>query len=159
MKLSNVCNNFSKVLKEFSFMKGMLKPHAFIVNNSPFDDATVMIQNGRAKALISHQREVVESLSKSSLTLSEQVSQSNRSASLLARARICRKKKDALNVNCYVDTRFLTLTSNVCKRLFSIVRFAIRERRFGISTKNFEAQLLLHCDENFWGVLVVSTVM
>ncbi len=52
----------------------------------------------------------------------------------------------------YMDLRFVTPTSNMCERLFSISGYALDNRRRGIIPANFEKQMFLHANSHVWGI-------
>ncbi len=43
--------------------------------------------------------------------------------------------------SCYIDTRFLLPTSNICERLFLVAGHALGERRKYFTTLHFEEQM------------------
>ena len=52
----------------------------------------------------------------------------------------------------YMDLRFVTPTSNMRERFFSISGYDLDDRRRGISTANFEKQIFLHVNSHLWGI-------
>ena len=59
----------------------------------------------------------------------------------------------------YIDTRFITPTSNVCERFFSVAGTTIGDLRRRLHTENIEAQMFLHCNMILWGVMDVNNVL
>ena len=50
----------------------------------------------------------------------------------------------------YVDTRFISPTSNVCERLFSPVGHVFNYQRRGLTPANLEAQIILKANRDQW---------
>ena len=79
-----------------------------------------------------------------------------RHLSITERARKMRKVQSELEYPDYMETRFITSTSNICERFFSLAGYAIDNHRRGLAPESFEAQMFSHCNMDKWGVLDVN---
>ena len=69
------------------------------------------------------------------------------------------RTRDKPRTSKYIDLRFLLATSNVCERLFSKAGYSLTDRRRAISPVNFEYQLYLHCNSDYWGISDVNALL
>lgn len=59
----------------------------------------------------------------------------------------------------YIDTQFITPTSNICERFFSLESTAFGERRRRFSLQNFETQMFLYCNMLLWNMFDVNRIV
>lgn len=52
----------------------------------------------------------------------------------------------------YVDLRFMVPTSNMCEVLVSVARSVLNERRVSTLPNNFECQLFVRVNQEFWRI-------
>ena len=152
--LADVRDNFDAVIARYPEMKEGLKADANIVHSADFESAIVSIQSGREGQLSQGEKDAVAKL----LLPSSAFFSSAGDGSLRESARKRRKLRGSASFKLYQDTRFIVPTSNVCERFFSTSRYAIGERRHGLSTENLEAQMFLHFNMHLWDVLDVANL-
>lgn len=73
-------------------------------------------------------------------------------ASIIESAGKCLRKSGGVQELLYVDTRFLLPKSNKYEQFFSISEFALTNRRKRLFPSNFESQLFLCMNRDFWNV-------
>ncbi len=61
-------------------------------------------------------------------------------------------------IACYVDTRVVVPTSNMCERLFHVAGYALNGRRKRILPMNFEAQIFLLENREMWSISTVNRI-
>lgn len=137
-------------------MQSRLKPDTRIFQDPTFEDATSMLQCSEEAQLTSDQRKAVKKLVICSV---HSPFKETGKLSLLDRARERWKLRYSSSFIIYLDNRFITPTSNVCKRLFSLVKYAIGDRRHGVTTENIEVQMFLDCNIHFLNVVDVNAIM
>jgi hypothetical protein len=55
-----------------------------------------------------------------------------------------------------MDLRFLVPTSNVVEELFSVAGYSQNKRRMSMLPINFEAQLFLKTNSDYWSILTLA---
>lgn len=134
-----------------------LHPDARIVLNPLFESGLLKIQDAHEEGLTSGEREEV-----ASLLLRREITAEVDSGgtSIVERAaKRLKSNRGGGQESLYVDTRFLLPTSNMCERFFSIAGYALTNRRKGLLPSNFEAQLFLCVNRDFWGIQDVKDII
>ncbi len=61
-------------------------------------------------------------------------------------------------IACYVDTRFVVQTSNMCERLFFCCRLRPERSAQAHTTYEFEAQIFFHENREMWSISDVDRI-
>ncbi len=151
--LSTVRTLFDEVIREHPDLTERLSPTADIVKDPIFEKAICKLQDGQQ--LERYETAVLKSFEVEKPDASS--SEEEESLSLAARA-LKRRKLQQRTSACYVDTRFVVPTSNMCERLFSVAGWALNGRRKRILPKNFEVQIFLHENREMWSIHDVDRI-
>lgn len=119
---SQVRTLFDGVVSEYPSTASRLSSTARIVHSLLFESAIVKLQEQRFAELSSQETSAVAALKKQHTTNGTN-SEDVRSYSFAERL-LKRRRTETVEQN-YLDTRFLTPTSNVCERLFSKAGYAL----------------------------------
>lgn len=148
---------FDTVLEDYPTLSDRLDPDARIVLNPQFESGLLKIQAAHEHGLTPGEREKVSGL----LLRGEATAETGVvGTSIVERAaKRLRGNGGGEQDSLYMDTRFLLPTSNMCERFFSIAGYALSNRRKGLLPSNFEAQLFLCVNRDFWGIEDVREII
>ena len=141
---------FETVLEEFPEMRKRLGNDAKIIANPNFENAICKLMNQEYDNLSVIEKSTVKDLIQSNSDDCVPVDIDDNSLSLGERA--LKKRKISCEKSVYMDLRFIQPTSNMCERLFSVAGFALNDRRKCILPMNFERQIFLHANSEFWKI-------
>jgi len=148
---------FDEVIKDFPETSARLSSSAKIVHQQEFESAIVKLQDKKMELLTTEEKKSIEHLKcKDSEIITE-----NNSVDSLSYAEQALKKRKINHEkagSCYMDTRYIVPTSNMCERLFSKTGYALSDRRGNILPSNFEEQIFLHANSSFWNVEDVNKI-
>ena len=148
--LAMVRDLFDEIITVYSSTKNRLSANAAIVQCPQFESAIVKIQNDEVSRLTPAE---TDSVAKFQVVHDEEAPDLN--APLAERLL---KKRRQFNSTKYLDTRFILATSNVCERMFSVAGYTMGERRHRLLPSNFEMQLFLNYNCEFWSIEDVNKV-
>lgn len=155
ISLAEVRTLFDGMIDAYPGTKSRLSPTASIVHSPIFESGLVKIQNNQAGNLSDAEQHATRALK----TTSKQ-SESAADGEIVSFAQRLLKRRRTEAVECgYLDTRFLSPTSNICERLFSKAGYALSDRRKKISPVSFEQQLFLHANSDLWDVSEVHSML
>jgi len=154
--LAEIRQIFNVTMEEFPEMENRLSPDAEIVHDSTFEKAVVKIQEEKAGDMTETEADKVRFLRIDDVATELPVVQ--RENCTLAERALKRRRLEQQETR-YVDTRFLLPTSNCCERLFSEAGHILNEKRRGMLPANFENQMYLKQNREFWGLSEVMKVL
>ena len=146
-----------ETVAEFPQLHDRLSSTANIVHSPTFESAVVRIQAGEDASMSSAEKRAVQKLR--SVHLVDEPDETSERLSICQRAEKRRKLNPVGPSTRYIDTSFITPTSNVCERFFSKVGHSIGPLRRRLHTENIEAQMFLHCNMDLWGPTDVNSVI
>lgn len=151
-------NEFGTVLEEFPSLQNRLSSRADLLEDPDFESAIFTLQSGKGSQLNIFEKRAVINLTESPVSEATV----NDETKLLCLAHRARKKllisQSATDLG-YLDASFLLPMSTICERLFSKAGYAESDGRNGISPSNFESQLFLHVNKQFWDLPKVSQLL
>lgn len=153
---------FEAVIEKFPEMEDRLKPNASIVLHPVFEGAVAKVLRGELTLSPAEESalKALELPSPTDVTSDvELVSGSEQPEMSLAQRALKKQRTDADKRSKYMDLRFLLPTSNMCERLFSIAGHCLTDKRQRVLPANFESQIFLYVNRNYWGIKEVAQVM
>ena len=150
--LAGVRALFDAVMEDYSKSDHSLSINAKVVHNPEFESGIVKILNNHVADLTATEMDSVQCLKMEHVASFEAECTTSVSDNLSIAARARKKSQISMvQMNQYVDPRFILPTTNICERLFSVAGNALSDRRQGILPANFEKQMFLKVNQELWG--------
>ncbi len=151
--LADVRALFDTVMEDYAESDHYLSVNAKVVHNPEFEPGIVKILNSHVADLTATEMDSVQCLKLEHVASFEAECTTSVSDNLSIAARARKKSRISMvQMNQYVDPRFILPTTNICERLFSVAGNALSDRRQGIFPANFEKQMFLKVNQELWGI-------
>lgn len=146
---------FDAIITKFPETEERLSCNANIIYNSEFENALVKLQEHRTYDLTNAERSAVHELLNTHSTANHE----SENISFAERAVKRRRQETTGQGIGYMNTCFITPTSNMVERLFSKAGWTLSDRRTRLTPEHFEQQLFLFSNAHLWGLSDINFIL